>query len=793
MTKATDNRKPTLMGSPSNDSQRPAGSGISALGVYAIFTASGAAGLIYQVIWARWLSLVFGNTTVSVSIVLSSFMLGLALGSWLIGRRLHLIRDPMRLYAYLEFCIGIFAICFPLFSGAVEWLFSEMVNTDTTLIISLGIRSALAFSLLLLPTTLMGATLPLLTDFFRRDPKPGSSWKVGVLYAANTLGAALGTALAGFFLIELIGVLATTQLAAILNFAVALIGFKYSNRPISLPVSTTNVGDGLQRSGKIALMVLSAGGATALASEVLWTRALANIVGNSTYAFAMILVVYLVGIALGSWLMSLFVNRIKNAPLWLVTVQAAMGLWTLAAIFMIDLIRAHIFSDSFQPIHSITVPAYLWNCFKAMGILAPLALLSGASFALATRIMDPESEDARGVLIARAYAWNTIGAILGALAAGFAIAPFMDIFQSVYLLAVLYSLIGLLAYFGFNAGNSGNLQRLLKKPAELGFCTLLVVLIGTGVYQIGADSHFNKRFQIRFPKRQIVFHKPGLQGITTAIKMRSKTLAHQLLVNGMGMTYKVSDTKIMAHLPMLLHPDPENTLVICFGMGTTFRSAISHHVQVTAVELFKEVYEAFPYFFDDADRVRAYPRGNLVTNDGRIFLKLTRERYDVITIDPPPPIDAAGVNHLYSKDFLELALSRLNDGGILAHWIPLPGASAGVDDRYTLAMLLATFSEVYPFSYVLRGWNGLGVHVLGSNKPIEISRENIHRRLAVKSVAQDIAEWDNIPPDYFEKLSPLEPIDFSGSLVTDDRPLLEFNLLRYLKAGTKKSAPLMAW
>jgi hypothetical protein len=129
----------------------------------------------------------------------------------------------------------------------------------------------------------------------------------------------------------------------------------------------------------------------------------------------------------------------------------------------------------------------------------------------------------------------------------------------------------------------------------------------------------------------------------------------------------------------------------------------------------------------------------------------------------------------------------------MAHWIPLPGASAGVDDKYTLAMLLATFSEVYPFSYVLPAWNGLGLHVLGSNRPIEISRENISRRLAVKSVAQDIAEWDNIPPDYFEKLSPLEPIDFSGSLITDDRPLLEFNLLRYLKTRTRKSAPLMAW
>lgn len=765
-------------------------SNLRSLGVYTIFTASGAAGLIYQVIWARWLGLIFGNTTVSISIVLSSFMLGLALGSWLIGRRLHLTKDPMRLYAFIELCIGVFAICFPLLSGAVEWLFTAIVNADSPLIISFGIRSILAFSLLSIPTTLMGATLPLLTDFFKRNPIPGRSWKVGMLYAANTLGAALGTFLAGFILIELIGVLATTQVAALFNFAVALVGFKYSLKPISLPVSTAKVRLRLDRLGKIALVVLTASGGIALASEVLWTRMLETIVGNSTYAFSMILVVYLVGIAVGSWLMSLFVGRIKNSPFWLVALQAGMGLWTLIAILMIDLIRVNIFSDNFIPIISIPISAYLWNCIKAMCILAPLALLSGASFPLATRIIDPESKDAQGVLIARAYAWNTIGAVFGSLLAGFVIAPFLDFFQSLYFLAVLYSLIALFAFFWIH---QGSFQTLIKKPASLAFGALLVVLIYSGIYQITGDSHFVNRFQIRSPDKQIVFHKPGLQGITTVAKNRSNSLANQLLINGMGMTVKVTDTKMMAHLPMLLHPNPENTLVICFGMGTTFRSAISHNGKVTAVELVEEVYEAFPYFFDDADRVQAYPKGKLITNDGRIFLKLTQDRYDVITIDPPPPIDAAGVTNLYSKEFLALAQSRLKDGGIMAHWIPFPGTLAGVNDKYTFKMLLATFKEVYPYSYVLPAWNGIGVHVLGSTKPIEVSKKRIKERIAVKSVAQDISEWDNIPLDYYGKLTPLQLPDFRGAIVTDNRPLLEFNLLRYLMTGTKKSSPLIAW
>jgi spermidine synthase len=261
--------------------QRHPSSDIRTLGVYTIFTASGAAGLIYQVIWARWLGLIFGNTTVSVSIVLGSFMLGLALGSSLIGRRLHRIKNPMRWYAYLELGIGVFAICLPLLSGGVEKLFSLLVNDKTPMILSFSLRSVLAFALLSVPTTFMGATLPLLTDFFKRNPIPGRSWKVGILYAANTLGAALGTILAGFFLMELIGVTATTRVAAVLNIAVALIGFKYSGKRASTVDTTSKVQRNLHRSGKIALFLLTASGGIALASEVLWTRTLETVIGKT--------------------------------------------------------------------------------------------------------------------------------------------------------------------------------------------------------------------------------------------------------------------------------------------------------------------------------------------------------------------------------------------------------------------------------------------------------------------------------------------------------------------------------
>lgn len=201
---------------------------VHSLNVYLIFTVSGAAALIYQVIWARWMGLVFGNTATSVSIVLGSFMLGLALGSYIVGRRLHRIANPMLVYAYLELGIGLFALCFPLLSMRTDVIFTSIVHVDSTLTWSMIVRAILAFTLLAVPTTFMGATLPLLTDFFRRDPRRTRSWKVGLLYAANTFGAALGTIIASFILIELIGVRSTTLIAAALNFLVAYIGLKYA-------------------------------------------------------------------------------------------------------------------------------------------------------------------------------------------------------------------------------------------------------------------------------------------------------------------------------------------------------------------------------------------------------------------------------------------------------------------------------------------------------------------------------------------------------------------------------------
>ncbi|MGO9613698.1 MAG: fused MFS/spermidine synthase [Dissulfurispiraceae bacterium] len=760
---------------------------IGASAVYLVFTISGASALVYQVVWARWLGLVFGNTTLSISIVLGSFMMGLALGSWLAGRSLHRIENPMRYYAFMELGIGTFALLFPVFTKLSDLLFTTFMSSESLTGYSVFIRAVLSAMVLIVPTTFMGATFPLLTDFFHRSPKHTQSWKVGLLYAANTLGAAIGIAVASFILIELIGILATTLIAAGLNFIVAWLGYRFSLAPELLRSELTPPDERrLAGPAIFAVAVIAVSGCLALASEVLWTRTLETIIGNSTYAFATMLLVYLIGIGAGSWIMSLLVNRLKALPLWIATMLLGMGLWMVISVRLFESIGASIAAYSFKMVPLSTV---FGHYLYAMWVIFPLSLLSGACFPLATRIMDPKSEDAKGVLVAKAYSWNTVGALVGSLAAGFIIAPFWDYLTSLYLLASLYCFAAIVSYAVIGVSK-------WQIPYKMQIAALMGLLSVTFFVSsfINAEDHdyFVKRFDGRHPSEKLVFHEPGLQGITSVTKNLLKPNREVLLVNGLGMTVKTTDTKMMAHLPMLIHPNPENTLVICFGMGTTYRSAVSYGKKVTVAELVKEVVDTFDYFYKDASIVRAYSGGKIVVNDGRNFLKITRANFDVITIDPPPPIDAAGVNNLYSKEFIELAKKHLNEGGIMAQWMPLPGSGSGVDDVETIKMLIRTFAQVFPYTYIHKSFDGNGLHVIGSMEPIDISSKVVRDKLSNKAVSDDINEWQGVPFDFFiEGWELLPPKNwFVGPVITDNEPHLEFYLLRTLRRGGKKMHPI---
>jgi len=733
--------------------------------IYLVFLVSGASALVYQVIWSRWLGLVFGNTTASVSIILSAFMGGLAIGSHVVGKRLPRIVNPLRAYALVELGIGAFALLFPSFTSLMASAFTAVVAPETPPAVALAIRATCAFALLLVPTALMGATLPLLTDFFRRHPLASREWKVGALYAANTLGAALGVLTTSLVLIELVGVWATTVLAALLNFGVAAFAWNRSrtqdaaSTAIEQAAPVTTSGGPVQRAATIALAL---SGGLAMAGEVLWTRNMETAIGTSTYAFSCVVFVFLVGIASGSSAMSLRVSKVKDHQGALAALLLFMALWMVVSIVLFRVIGL----DARARIHDAASIGTALTTYVAVALLlVPLAFASGACFPVATRMLNPSSDDAGGAAVARAYAWNTVGSVAGSLLAGFVIAPSFDFAPSLFVVAGGYVMAGVWCAV---QGATGRAQRRAHAVGGL----IIAVVVGVAASQTPA------MLRTWGEGIEVISHQPGLQGVTTVLRRHGAPSAGGLLVNGYGMTTKIPDTKMMAHAPMALHPAPRNVLVICFGMGTTYRSALSHGAEVTVVELVPKVLEAFPFFFADATDVLANPKGRRIVNDGRNFLLMTRERFDVITLDPPPPIDGAGVNNLYSRDFVELARSRLTPGGIFAHWIPMPGTAAGVHDTRTVYMLVDTIRGAFPYVYGLNSHDGVGVHIIASDTPITATVSDVQQRLGAPRVAADVREFGAVSLDFFAKLRPVEAPAADALIVTDDHPLLEFNLLR---------------
>jgi spermidine synthase len=755
--------------------------------LYALFTVSGACGLAYQVLWARWLSLVLGNTTASVTLVLASFMLGLALGSWAAGRALARVARPLRAYGLLEVAIGLWAILFPFITGAGERLLTAVVAADSPRPLALAARSLVALAVLLVPTTLMGATLPQLVDLLRRLAVPGRRWRLGLLYALNTAGAASGTVAVSFLGIELLGVRGTTLVAAALNLAVGWLAIRAD---ASLPTLDPAAAPPPPRlrcpAATLALAVLVASGAAALAGEVLWTRWLEALVGNSSYAFALMLVVYLVGIAAGAALPSLLIGRLRHLGAWLVGTQLLVACWLPLAVASLDRLAVRLSRAAGAP---VSMAALLGVFGLAALVLLPVALLSGAVFPLATRLLSPGAQ-ASGDVAGRAYAWNTLGAVAGALVGGWLIAPRFDFAEAVLALAVGYAAIAACAGLAL-------LRPALDTPRPLA-ATLFVAALGLAVGAAAlasARGGYPARLERDHPGMRVPFHARSAQGITTVVvDPGGDRFDATLLVNATGMTRLVTTTKLMAHLPLLAHPAPRETLVICFGMGTTFRSAMSHGGHVTAVELVPEVVDAFGVFHPDAARLRADARGRVVVGDGRNFLLLTRERFDVITVDPPPPIDGAGVNHLYSRDFLRLAHSRLRPGGIMAHWIPYPGTGSGVADWQTFLMLVRGFTDVFPVVQISPGMPNIGMHLLGSDRPFRIDPETLRARLSDPAVVRDLEEWEPVPRSLLLGMRTVEPSSVAQvPAVTDDRPRLEFDLVRLWHAGRPKQLHQIHW
>jgi spermidine synthase len=729
---------------------------------FAFFLVSGFCSLVYQVVWLRLAMADFGVTTTSVSLVLSLFMAGLGLGSYLAGRwtRRQVERPAASLlkqYAVVEFAIGLSALAVPLQLDAGRALLDRIGGG-----LDLGsggyhLVSGVVLAFALLPwTTGMGATFPLVMSAIEKSRPRDAERSFSYLYLANVLGAVLGTLTSAFVLIELLGFAGTMRVAMGLNVLLGLTvlnlarSAEFTGRPApARPAPQRSRLEGLPAVHILLLLLLT--GTTSMAMEVLWVRQFTPYLGTVVYAFAAILGLYLVATFVGS--------RIYRARIGKREERAGSTVWmVVGAVSLLPLMAA----DYRLPVADSTLMAVL----RVTVGIAPFCAALGYLTPMLVDVYSGGDPDRAGA----AYAVNVVGSLIGPLLAGFVLLPLLGERPTLVILAVPLLVTGALV-----AARRAGAAR-----------TVFVSMLGVSAGLIGGTQGFERQFEPR-----LVLHDSTATVIATGEGMN-----RALYVNGTGITNLTPMTKMMAHLPMSWRDRrPESALVVCFGMGTSFRSLHSWGADVTGVELVPSVVDAFAFFHEDAEAVASSPRAHIVVDDGRRYLERTDRRWDVITIDPPPPVEAAGSSLLYSREFCELLRDRLTPDGILQQWVP------GGDGTTLMGIAEALF-QTFPHVRLFRGLSGWGTHLLASMEPLpDRTAADLLAHMPPAAVA-DMLEWgpETDPQVQLERVLGREIRRFKAYLeqledapvMLDDRPLNEYFLLRRARGETAEPQLLEA-
>jgi len=751
--------------------------------VCALFMGSGASALAYEIIWTRQLTLLAGATTPAVSAVLAVFMGGTALGAWLFGKVADRGRHLLVYYAGLELGIGAFALGQPWLLHALGRAYVASVpHSGQGPLALLGVRLALATALLLVPTTLMGGTLPLLVRFVARgDAAFGRD--LGLLYFVNLVGALFGCAATGLWLIRFLGMQGTLNLAILVNTAVGLGAMLLSRvkgagpEPEAIvrqPERAATVPSG--RNLVWAAVALS--GFLTMGYEVAWTRILVFIFGSTIYSFTLILTVFLLGLALGSLAFAALERRLDLMALlaWsqILAAAAALALTPVAA-------RIPGWNTHWGARLGYTGSLQLLVTFlgSALVMLLP-ATLMGMVFPLGMRLLVDDFGRA-GRRIGSALAVNTTGAILGSLLVGYLVIPGLTLKGCLLALAILQASIGLLI-----PGPSKAWKILATGVAGAAAAAFLLQLPG--------PIPFDLQGFVQGPAMAVVAARDDVTASVAVVRTTGGVLS--LRINGFEASTdgeRAAYMPMMSHLPILLWkpsgPAGPRVLVICFGTGSTAGAALQHPgATVDAVELNRSVLEFAPKFAAVNHRVFADPRARLIQDDGRHFLETTREAYDIITAEPMPPTQA-GVVNLYSKEYYALAKARLNPGGLLVQWLPFHLVT-----RPEAGAILRTVQEVFPETTL---WlhSGQGLIVASKDAPVAVPWPDLVKAYQEPPLAQALAALRLPLPQDLLQLHALGPRTVreycrGASVITDDRPSLEFHPPRHLKVLLRGSFTL---
>jgi spermidine synthase len=727
---------------------------------FLLFIGSGFCSLVYEVIWLRLAMAAFGVTTAMVSLVLSMFMAGLGLGCWGAGSLMRRLErrsaaTPLRLYGLCELLIGAAAIVVPYELSWGHSLLPTVAKGVAWQSSMYYLISGAWVALTLLPWCgCMGATFPFAMGAIQKSLQGESERSFSYLYIANVVGAVLGTLVPAFLMIELFGFRTTLYLTSALNLILASCAFLVSIHP-SLSVTSIKIAPRTIVRNKLynvpaktILWLLFATGLISMGMEVVWIRQFTPYLGNVVYAFAVIVAIYLIATSVGSHLYRRWVR--SHTPSETGYAWMLLGLFGLFPLF---------FAGPKVPIPKLSHEAgFVLGTIRVCLGVAPFSALLGFLTPMLVDHWSKGNPDQAG----NAYATNVVGSILGPLLAGFCLLPYLDNRWALVALAVPLFVLG--AFTMRQPSPTVPTQWRITAVAR----ALAVVLGSIGLIAASNETKFANRVVRRDYAASVVATGTGLH--------------KNLFVNGIGMTILTPITKMMAHLPLAaLNRPPQNGLVICFGMGTTFRSMLSWKIDTTAVDLVPSVPEMFGYYHPDGPELLKSPLAHVVIDDGRRFLEGSATQYDVITLDPPPPVGAPTSSLLYSREFYEIVKSHLRPDGILQVW--LPGGDAG-----TRASVAKALKERFPYVRVFGSTENWGLHFIASMHPLAFARgADLAARLSPASAA-DLVEWGpaataeeqfNLLLAKERSLDSLIGEDARIPAIQDNQPINEYFFLRW--------------
>lgn len=786
--------------------------------VAAIFFATGMSGLVYQVVWQRYLLNIFGATIYSISTVLSAFMGGLALGSWLFGHVAERIRRPLLVYGFLEIGVAVGALAVPTVLKLSDPVFIAAYRHFGSNFVAYSIlRFFLVFLILLLPTTMMGGTLPLLSVFV--SPRgAGAGLRVGLLYGMNTAGAVIGTILSGFFLIRWWGVWTTVLIAAGINLAA---GFA------ALGLNRLWQGREAHAKGEImggtptpeheqdaptmppgvrpVLWAYAISGFAALGLEVAWSRSLVftfELLKNTTYSFTAMLAVFLVGIAAGSAAIAPFAGRAKQPYRLFASLQVLIGLASIMSFFVLYYVCYTLGSDWLAQYDKQLAGNIRWNAAVGLVFLRTAAAVflptfcMGLAFPVAVRAVT-ESWPMAGRGIGRLYAMNTVGAILGAALTGFLILPALGIAKTIIALGSFQLMAGVALLL---------ISRDISQTHKL----VWGVLGGLPIIVAFVRAPHPAIFQALTPNERMVFYKEG--PLATVSVIQNSQNYRTIYVDNVGVAgtepMLLTDQKSLAHVPMLFLRNPKSALTVGFGSGGasysyTLYPELEH---IDCVEITKTVVEAAPTLTAsnrgvvfrrqagdatppqsaplwgnrDNDWRKSDPRFSLILDDVRSYLRFTGRKYDIIATDCTDLRYKSNAN-LYDLQYFQLTREHITDDGMVVVWMPL----AGLSDE-SMRVALRTFYRVFPEMEVFY-MNNEPTHyllLLGTKTQLQVDVAEVKAKLSRPAISDDLGE---IHLASAEKLlscficgrSKLEEYLKGETLNTEDFPYLEFESPRF--------------